>query len=148
MNPRRLVIAYTIPVQFEIPDGFPLTADEVRKVVEWKLGDGTDGRYPFSTELMADGASRAARHHVEDAVFHHYCRRVEETFGRRSGDHLDARNRLVERCSATVRERGRPEYGIRAEVRICGRTVLCPGCQQETLVSRYKHCVCGAELPP
>jgi hypothetical protein len=146
MNPRRLVIAYTIPVQFEIPEGFPLTADEIQKIVDWKLGDGSDGRYPFSLETMSSGASLAGHHHVEDAIFHHYCRRVEETFGQ-GADHLEARNRLVDRCSATVRERGRPEYGIRAEVRIYGRTVICPGCEQETLVSKYKHCVCGAELP-
>ena len=144
-QPRRLVIAYTIPVVFEIPEGFPLTADEIQKIVDWKLGDGRDGRYPFSSELMADGASRAAQHHVEDAIFHHYCRRVEETFGR-SGDHLEARNKLVDRCSATVQQYGQSEYAIRAKARIYGRTVICPGCQQETLVSKYKHCVCGAEL--
>lgn len=146
MNPRRLFIAYTVPVEFEIPEGFPLTADEIRKVAEWKLSDGSDGRYPFTSETMAHGAALAARHHVEDAVFSHYCRRVERTFGPGS-DHLDARNRLVDRCSATVVERGRPEYRISADVRIYGRTVTCPGCDQETLVSKYRHCVCGAELP-
>lgn len=145
-QPRRLVIAYTIPVVFEIPENFPLTAEEIQKIAEWKVADWRDGRHPFSTELMADGASRAAQHHVADAVFHHYCRRVESAFGPGS-DHLEARNKLVDRCSNTVRSYGLPDNNVTVEVRIYGRTVLCPGCQQETLVSKYKHCVCGAALP-
>jgi hypothetical protein len=146
MNPRRLFIVYSIPVEFEIPESFPLTAEEIQKIAEWKLTDWRDGRYPFSTELMSDGASRAAQHHVADAVFNHYCRRVEAAFGS-DFDHIEARNKLIERCLATVKSRSLPEHGVTVEARIYAATVLCPGCGQETIVSRYKECVCGATLP-
>jgi hypothetical protein len=150
MNPRRLVIAYTIPVTFEIPESFPLAASEIESIVKWKVVDSADGRYPFSTELMADGATRAAQGHVEDAIFHHYCRRVEAAFGHGGWEHIEARNKLIERCANGVKIYGRAEHGVTAEVRVYGRTVLCPGCGFETLVEqngrRYKTCVCGGSL--
>ncbi len=143
-NPRSIIIAYSIAVEFRIPDDFPLSAHEIQEIADWKVNDTTDGRQPFSTETMKGAAGAAAYGNMEDAIEHHYNRRVEKSFGSAHG-HTEARDRLVERLKARVRPTGwHKDVGV--EVRLFEATVTCPGCGYET-AAKYKSCVCGSRLP-
>lgn len=144
-RPPTVTVRYTIAVQFDVPDDFPLTADEVQKTAEWKANDWNDGRLPFTTETMLRAAAESAEWHLHEAVFQHYCRRVEAAFG--AGNwHIDARNLLVDRCARSARKVPGP-HEVAVEAAIHGRTVDCPRCGQETIVTKYKECTCGATLP-
>jgi hypothetical protein len=146
--PRRVRITFSIPVEFEVSDDFSLSAKEIQEVVDWRVNDYTDGRHPFSTELMHDGATRAADN-LYEAIFQSYARRIDAHFKdpAASNKRMTARDALIKRASDKVRPMGIPEHQIQVTAGILPRTVTCPGCGQETIVSKYKECVCGAVLP-
>ena len=157
-NPRRIAISYTVTCMFEIPEGFPVTAKDVREIADWKTNNYTDGRHPFSTELMHDGAQRAAAYHLSEAIFQHYARRVERAFPLKPGEgygwrHIQGRDKLAARCEAGVRPMGIPEHQVTVSAKIYPPTEVCPQCGNETpLVDihtgrRWKTCPCGGVLP-
>jgi hypothetical protein len=145
-RPRTVIVSYTAVVSFDVPDDFPLSADEIRKTVEWKTNDYCDGRLPYSIEMMLDAANRAAKWQLGEAIFQHYCRRVATTFGA-SNFHIEGRNRLVARCENSVRPQG-AEYEVLVDVKVGERLVDCPGCGQETPVSRKECCGQRLNVPP
>jgi|GEM_PF-2933697 len=102
---KTLWMRITVPVAVEVPDDFPVAPEALAKVAEWRTNDHSDGRLPYSTEKLLDGAAHLCEGAVEHAIYDAYCRRVEAHFGRRgrADDHLDARNALVARCQGKVR---------------------------------------------
>jgi hypothetical protein len=100
---KTLLLRYTVPIEIDVPDDFPVTTEEIEKIADWKGNDYTDGRHPFTSELLHDAATRAARNHLADAIDDHYWRRVEAWAGARgSNGHREARSALVERCQAKL----------------------------------------------
>jgi hypothetical protein len=101
-----LILRYTVVVEVEVPDDFPVTTLEIEKTADWKSNDYRDGRHPFTTELLHDAALRAARHDVLDAIDSHYYRRIEawaashgETCWANHERHIESRNALIKRCT-------------------------------------------------
>ena len=47
----------TVPIEIRVPSDFPVTAAEMVKLADWKVNDRCDGRFPYSTEIMHQGAS-------------------------------------------------------------------------------------------
>lgn len=113
---KKLLLRYTLTVEVQVPDTFPVSADDVQRVADWKSNECSDGRHPFSTELMHDGAIRAAQWAVSESIFHHYCDRIDKLYGR-ANDHMNARNALVARCEQGVRFfRVHHEMGIQVQL--------------------------------
>lgn len=94
---KRLVLRLTAAVEIEVEDDFPVTHTEIEKAADWRANNYNDGRYPFSTELMQDGAESLARHALDYAVSDHYGARVERMFGR-TNDHWGAKAKLEARA--------------------------------------------------
>ncbi len=91
----------TVPVEIRVPSDFPVTATEMLKVAEWKVNDRCDGRFPYSTEIMHQGAGDWAMSILHESIFNHYCDRVDKHFGR-GNSHISTRNRLIDRCTKTL----------------------------------------------
>lgn len=108
---KTLYLRYTVPVEVEVADDFPVSADAIRKIAKWKSNDWSDGRYPFDVEMMHSGASSMASYHISEAVSYHYAERVEAHFGR-ANDHWSARNALAERCEKSVHRRSPREIEV------------------------------------
>ena len=102
---RTISIAYTVTVEMDVPDDFPVSAEEIHRDASYSANDYCDGRHPFSTEMMFDAAERAAVGHVESAIFHHYCNKIEKWFGQRNV-HIEGRNSLIAKWSKSVRHWG------------------------------------------
>lgn len=99
---KTITISYTIPVEVEVPDDFPLSVEEIQKIATWKANDHCDGRHPFSIEMMFEGAQRASTNYMEDSIFYHYCNKIEQWFGRRNF-HIEGRNALIDKWTKTLR---------------------------------------------
>lgn len=101
---KTLWMRITVPVAVEVPDDFPVAPEALAEVADWRTNDCSDGRLPYSTEKLLDGAIHLCEDAVESAIFDAYCRRVEAHFGRRgrADEHLEARNALVARCRENV----------------------------------------------
>lgn len=93
----------TVPVEIRVPSDFPITAAEMVKLAQWKVNDWCDGRYPYSTEIMHQGAVDWANSILHQSIFHHYCDRVDKHFGR-GNSHMTSRNKLIARCTASLDE--------------------------------------------
>jgi len=93
----------TVPVEIRVPSDFPVTAAEMVKIADWHINDRCDGRFPYSTEIMHQGARDWATSILHQSIFHHYCDRVDKHFGR-GNSHLSSRNKLIDRCTKTLRE--------------------------------------------
>src|SRR5271155_4727171 len=98
---RTISISYTIHVEMSVPDDFPVTAEDVQKHADWKNNDYCDGRHPFSTELMHDGAERAAETAIAAAISTYACRKVEKWFGN-INSHIEGRNALESKWAKSV----------------------------------------------
>lgn len=101
---KTLLLRYTVPIEVDVPDDFPVTTDEIEKTADWRRNDYSDGRYPFASELLHDAALRAARSDLGDAIDNHYCRRIEawatqhDDCWKNHERHMEARNTLIKRC--------------------------------------------------
>lgn len=96
---KKLLLRYTVPIEVDVPDDFPITPEEIARIGEWQCNDYSDGRHPFSTEQLFHAALDCARSDINRAVDDSYRRRVDAwSPPRGSGQHLDACNKLVERC--------------------------------------------------
>jgi hypothetical protein len=100
---KTLVIRYTVPVEVDVPDDFPVSEAEIQETADWRRNDWSDGRHPFTSEQLFHAASHAARLDIEAAIDQHYCRRIDRAFPPNGANfHMEARNALIERCSKTV----------------------------------------------
>jgi hypothetical protein len=101
---KTLILRYTVPLEIEVPDDFPVTTAEIEKTVDWRRNDYRDGRHPFASELLHDAALRAARNDLDSAIDNHYCRRIEEHFGAQNAGnwHMEARDALIKRCLGSL----------------------------------------------
>lgn len=91
----------TVPIEIRVPSDFPVTAAEMVKLADWKVNDRCDGRFPYSTEIMHQGASDWAISIVHQSIFQHYYDRVDDHFGR-GNSHIGSRNKLIDRCTKTL----------------------------------------------
>jgi len=98
---RVIELRFTLPVEIRVPKDFPVDAIEMVTIADWLINDWRDGRYPMSTELMQSGAGRWADAVLNRSIEAHYDKRVETQFGS-SHSHRRARDRLVDRCKATL----------------------------------------------
>ncbi len=100
MVTKTLILRYTVPVEVEVPEDFPVTTDEIEKTADWRRNDFVDGRHPFASELLHDAALRAARNDLESAIDSHYCRRIDAWAKNPAGSnwHMEAREALIKRC--------------------------------------------------
>lgn len=94
---KRIVLRFCAAVEIEVDDDFPVAHDAIERAAEWRANYYTDGRYPFSTELIQDGAESLARTALDCAVSDHYGERVERAFGR-GHDHWEAKAKLEARA--------------------------------------------------
>lgn len=101
---KTLLLRYTVPLEIEVPDDFPVTPTEIEKSAEWCRNDHRDGRFPFATEHLHDAAERAANGDLARAIDNHYCERIERHFRAwNAGNfHMEARDRLIERCQKSL----------------------------------------------
>ena len=97
---KTLVIRYTVPVEVEVPDDFPVKAEEVTTTAEYYANDYCDGRFPHSVEDLHHAALRLAEGAVHGAVDAHYSGRLEKHFSRERvcAMNVDIRNSLAKRC--------------------------------------------------
>jgi hypothetical protein len=105
---RTILVSITKTVAVEVPDESWVTASLIARIARWKLDDTTDGRRPFSTELIEDGVSRGVDYAVDETVFHLIANLPRYRRGR--GENLDERNALVEKECAAIKRR--PIYGL------------------------------------
>lgn len=116
-KPKRISIAYTIVVEHEVPEDFPLTSAEVKETVEWRVNDWRDGRMPFDTEMMMRAASESARWQLSEAIFQHYARAIDKHFGN-ANEHMTARDAFIARLEAKVKPLGIPEREVQVDVKL------------------------------
>ncbi len=101
---KTLLIRYTVPVEVDVPDDFPVTTADVGRIGEWQANDWCDGRYPHAVEDMHYAALRLAQHAVERAIDDHYTTRIERQFGRAHylSMSFETRDALAKRCTAKL----------------------------------------------
>lgn len=69
---KTLSVALTVNIEIIVPDDSPVTPEKFASIFEWKVNDHTDGRHPFSAELVFDGVERACGWVIEEVLFHHF----------------------------------------------------------------------------
>lgn len=97
---KTLIVRFTVPVEVEVPDDFPVTRQEIERVGDWITNDYRDGRYPHSVEDMHHAAASLTESTVHRAIEYHYSQRMERQFGRERVCQMeyDLRSRLAARC--------------------------------------------------
>jgi hypothetical protein len=135
---KTLLIRFTVPVEVEVPDDFPVTTADIEKSADWIANDWRDGRYPHAVEDMHHAAGDLARSSVSVAITHHYDERIEKHLGRAHvcAMSYEVRSALAERCekklgyfritdgggieiAAMAHPMGEKQYGYQQHVVIC-----------------------------
>jgi hypothetical protein len=97
---KTLLLRFTVPVEVEVPDDFPVSREAIEASADWLANDYRDGRYPHSVEDMHHAALGLARSSMSSAISNHYSDRMEARFGRQHLGEMsyELRNALAERC--------------------------------------------------
>jgi hypothetical protein len=97
---KTLIIRFSVPVEVEVPDDFPITPLEIELSGEDIANDRRDGRYPHTTEDMHHAAESLAHSALHQSIEWHYTRRIEQQFGRERACQMpyELHNRLANRC--------------------------------------------------
>jgi hypothetical protein len=101
---KTILLRYTVPVEVDVPDDFPVSESEIERVADWRRNDCSDGRHDFTTEQMHQAVLDAAKSDVNRAVSSHYCERIRRHFPANPNEHYEACSALTNRCLKKVEE--------------------------------------------
>jgi hypothetical protein len=87
---RNLIVKVTATIEVRVPDEAP-DAEYIQYIIDRKINDWCDGRYPFNSEMVMVGAAQAVRYGVEEAVEQNVFRRPKFENNKR----ITERNRVV-----------------------------------------------------
>lgn len=69
---RTIKLQIAVLLEVDVPDDVPLTADAIAQMVNWRVNQYSDGRFPFSAELAHTAAESMANDGVHEALFQHH----------------------------------------------------------------------------
>jgi hypothetical protein len=95
---RKLIVKVTAVIEVEIPDKAP-DSDYIEKILDWKINDWEDGRYPFHTEMVQQGAAGIVRYGVENSISQDIYRRPRYD----RNEHIAERNLLEDTLCSQIR---------------------------------------------
>ena len=95
---KTLILRYTVPVEIDVPDDFPVPEPEIERVADWRRNDYSDGRHDFTTEQMHQAVFDAARSDMSRAIDSHYYESVRRHFPADPNAHVEACHALAARC--------------------------------------------------
>ena len=70
---KTLKFEITIPFELDVPADSPLTSKNFTECLHWKANEYSDGRFPFSSELVFDGLQRTVMNAINEAMFQHFA---------------------------------------------------------------------------